>query len=212
MAMAAKNAEEFSREYFAKVKDSLDRIDKGKVKEIADALLEAHKNNAHIFMFGNGGSASLASHFAADLAKGTISGCEPSDKSVLRGKRRFKAVCLNDNIPAMTAWANDSGYESVFAEQLENLVGKGDLVIGVSGSGNSPNVLNAIKLANEKGAVTVGITGYEGGKLKSLAKICLVVPSNSMRIIEDIHLILEHMITAYIYEEFKTAFLPRGKS
>ncbi len=103
----------------------------------------------------------------------------------------------------MTAWANDSSYAEIFSEQLENFVNEGDVIIGLSGSGNSLNVLNAINLGYSKSAITIGLTGYKGGKIKELAKICLIVPSNSMRVIEDAHLILEHMITDYIYERLK---------
>ncbi len=199
----AKDVGKFSEEYMSKLKDTLDNLDKKKIEQIVDSLMDAYKKDKKVFMFGNGGSAAMASHFAVDLGKGTISGCEPWDKGILKGKKRFKVFCLNDNIPVMTAWANDSSYDNIFSEQLENLVERGDLVIGVSGSGNSPNVLNAIKLANEKGATTIGLAGYEGGKLKNLAKICLVVPVHSMRMVEDVHLMLEHLITEYIYQRLK---------
>ncbi|HIK00789.1 TPA: SIS domain-containing protein [archaeon] len=198
-----KDVEKFSEEYISKLKDTMDKLDKKKIEQIVDSLMDVYKKDKRVFMFGNGGSAAMASHFAVDLGKGTISGCEPWDKGIMHGKKRFKVFCLNDNIPIMTAWANDSSYDNIFTEQLENLVERGDLVVGVSGSGNSLNVLNAIKLANEKGATTVGLTGYEGGKLKGLAKICLVVPVHSMRMIEDVHLMLEHLITEYIYQKLK---------
>ena len=202
-SMDTKGLEKYAREYFAEEIKSVQGLDLKKVEQIVAAMIKAYSEDKQIFLFGNGGSASTASHFACDLGKGTISGCEPWDKGVLKGKKRFRVVCLSDNIPLMTAWANDTSYADIFSEQLEGLVNRGDVVIGISGSGNSPNVLNAIKLANSKGAATVGMTGYEGGKLKDLAKICLVVPSNSMRKIEDIHLMLQHMITAYLYEEIK---------
>jgi D-sedoheptulose 7-phosphate isomerase len=108
---------------------------------------------------------------------------------------RFRAVALTDNIPAMLAWANDSSYEDVFVEQLKNHVEAGDVVIGISGSGNSENVLKAIDYANGAGAVTIGLSGFDGGKLAKLAKVAYVVPSNCMQQVEDIHLVIEHLIS-----------------
>lgn len=151
-------------------------------------LAEANKNNKKVFICGNGGSAATASHFVCDLAKGTI----------VKGRKRFKVIGLTDNIPLMTAWSNDTSYANLFKEQLENLIEEGDVVIGISGSGNSENVLNALLLANERLAITIGLTGFEGGKLKGVAQECLVVPSNSMEQIEDIHLMLEHLICTYL--------------
>ena len=108
---------------------------------------------------------------------------------------RFKAVALTDNIPAMLAWANDASYDDIFVEQLRNHLEKGDMVIGISGSGNSPNVLKALHYANDQGAVTVGLTGFDGGKIAQLAKRVYVVPNHCMQQIEDVHLVIEHMIS-----------------
>ncbi len=201
--MDTRGLEKFAKDYFADEIKSVNNLDYKKIEQIVKEMIKAYNADKQIFLFGNGGSASTASHFACDLGKGTISGCEPWDKGVMRDKKRFRVVCLSDNIPLMTAWGNDTSYADIFVEQLDGLVNKGDVVIGISGSGNSPNVLNAIKLANSKGATTIGLAGYEGGKLKDAAKICLVVPSNSMRRIEDVHLALQHMITGYLYEEIK---------
>jgi D-sedoheptulose 7-phosphate isomerase len=128
---------------------------------------------------------------ACDLGKG----CN------VEGKKRFRAISLSDNIPLMTAWGNDTSYDNIFSEQLENLVQAGDLVIGISGSGNSPNVLNALKLARKKKAKTIGLTGFQGGKMKELCDICLVVPSDNMQRIEDAHLIIEHALSLYLKEK-----------
>jgi D-sedoheptulose 7-phosphate isomerase len=136
-------------------------------------------------LFGNGGSASLASHFACDLGKGT---------AYCNGGKRFRVLALTDNIPAMTAWANDSSYEDVFSEQLRNFVQPQDIAFAISGSGNSGNVLRALQVAREAAATTIGISGFQGGKMKSLCDICLVVPSDDMQVIEDLHLAMAHSI------------------
>jgi D-sedoheptulose 7-phosphate isomerase len=134
---------------------------------------------------GNGGSASTASHMASDLNKGANRTDAP----------RFSAIALTDNIPLMMAWANDSSYDDVFIEQLRNHLEKGDVVIGISGSGNSLNVLKAIGYANSSGATTIGLAGFDGGELAKMAKISYTVPSHCMQQVEDVHLILEHMLS-----------------
>ncbi len=186
---------EFVSDYISRIKRILDDMQKYDLSEkanaIVDVLLTARKENKTVFIMGNGGSASTASHFVGDLSKGTI----------VDGYPRFKAIALTDNIPNMLAWGNDSCYEDIFVEQLKNFLNPGDVVIGISGSGNSKNVLRAIEYANAHNAITVGFSGFEGGELKDLAQISLVVPSNYMQRIEDIHLLLEHMMTSLIREE-----------
>ena len=175
---------EFVEDYVSRIKRILDdMIDSDltvKVDQIAKVLLKARSDNKTVFIMGNGGSASTASHFVGDLSKGTI----------VEGFPRFRAIALTDNIPNMLAWGNDSSYDDIFIEQLKNLMNPGDVVIGISGSGNSGNVLKAIEYANNNGGVTIGWSGFAGGKLKDLAQISLVTPSNYMQRIEDIHLLL----------------------
>jgi len=154
------------------------------VEQMADVLLGAYDAGRTIYLFGNGGSAALASHFACDLGKGARNG----------SRKRFRVVALTDNVPLMTAWANDSSYEDIFAEQLTNLVRPGDVAFAISGSGNSPNVLRALTVAREAGAATVGLTGFQGGEMKRLCDVCMVVPSDNMQIIEDLHLSTSHAL------------------
>ena len=155
-----------------------------KLDQLSVLINKTRDEGRSIFTFGNGGSGSTALHFASDLMKTTI----------VQGRKRIRALCLNANIPLVTAWANDSAYENVFKEQLENLMGKGDFVIAFSGSGNSKNVLRAVDYANLNGAITVGVTGFDGGLLKGKAAIPIVVPSNDMMRIEDSHLLICHML------------------
>jgi D-sedoheptulose 7-phosphate isomerase len=155
------------------------------INQIADEMLKAYEAGRTVYLFGNGGSASLASHFACDLGKGT---------AYCNGGKRFRVLALTDNIPAMTAWANDSSYEDVFSEQLRNFVQPQDIAFAISGSGNSGNVLRALQVAREAAATTIGISGFQGGKMKSLCDICLVVPSDDMQVIEDLHLAMAHSI------------------
>jgi D-sedoheptulose 7-phosphate isomerase len=168
--------------YFDEVHRIMRNLPYETVEQAIEALLRTHEAGRAIYLFGNGGSASLASHFACDLGKGT------SDVAI----PRFRVISLTDNIPLMTAWANDLGYEHVFAEQLKNLVVPGDVAFAISGSGNSPNVLNALRVAKQRGALTVGLTGFQGGKMKSLCDICIIIPSDNMQIIEDLHLSIAH--------------------
>jgi len=154
------------------------------IEQIAETLLRAYESGRMVYLFGNGGSAALASHFACDLGKGTANG----------SGKRFRVMALTDNVPLMTAWSNDSNYEAVFAEQLRNFVQRHDVAFAISGSGNSPNVLRALKLARKAGAITVGLTGYQGGKMKELCDQCMIVPSDNMQIIEDLHLCVAHAL------------------
>jgi len=171
--------------YLSQVSATLANLPVDTIAQVADLIETARKDGKRIFTFGNGGSAATASHFASDLSKGAIS----------KGKPRIKAFALTDNVPLLSAWANDTAYENIFAEQLENFIEPGDIAIGISGSGNSPNVLNGVKIAKAKGATTIGFIGFDGGKLKDLVDIALVVPNHNMEQVEDVHLLLEHVIT-----------------
>lgn len=170
--------------YFSCLSRTIENLPFATINQIADTLLRAYDRGRMIYLFGNGGSAALASHFACDLGKGTANG---------NGKR-FRVLALTDNVPLMTAWSNDSNYEHIFAEQLSNFVQPDDVALAISGSGNSPNVLRALKLARQAGAITVGLTGYQGGRMKELCDQCMIVPSDNMQIIEDLHLCAAHAV------------------
>ena len=170
--------------YMSELADTLKRLPWDEIDRAIEALQHARIKDNQVFILGNGGSAATASHFGCDLSKGTIA----------PDAQRFRVIALTDSMPLFSAWANDFGYDSVFAEQLTNLVRKGDVVIGISGSGNSPNVLNAMRVAREACATTIGFSGFGGGQLNALVDIPVVVPSTEMGQIEDIHLILEHAI------------------
>jgi D-sedoheptulose 7-phosphate isomerase len=173
------------KNYLSQVTDTLNQLQVDKIAKVVEVLDKACVKGRRVFIFGNGGSAATASHFASDLAKGAI----------CKGKPRFKAFALTDNVPLLSAWANDTDYGNIFSEQLENFVEPGDIAIAISGSGNSLNVLNGAKTARAKGATTIGFIGFDGGKLKDLVDIALVVPNHNMEQVEDIHLLLEHVIT-----------------
>ncbi|GAB6039232.1 hypothetical protein JCM15519_37910 [Fundidesulfovibrio butyratiphilus] len=166
------------------------RLDNVRIARIADMLLAAYRDDKQVFIMGNGGSAATASHFCSDLAK-TVA---------VNGKRGFRAIPLTDNIPLMTAWGNDVGFEDIFSGQLRNLLNPGDVVIGISGGGQSPNVLKAMRLARERGARTVGFTGFTGGRLKDLVDECFIVPSGNYQFIEDVHMMLVHLLTSVVRE------------
>lgn len=165
----------------------------GEVARVVELFEEARQKKKWVFIFGNGGSAATAAHFASDLAKGAI--CD--------GKPRIKALALTDNIPLLSAWANDSAYENIFAEQIENFIEAGDITVAISASGNSQNVLNGIKTAKAKGANTIGFIGFDGGKLKDMVDIPIIVPSCNMEQVEDIHLFLGHVIITCLRREPK---------
>ena len=183
-----------SQTYFNEIKEILDKISLEDIERIVDIIHDAYKREKHIFIMGNGGSAATASHFACDLGKGTL---RPAGEQRIQ---RFKVTALTDNVALMTAWGNDLGYNSIFSEQLKNLVSKEDVVIGISASGNSPNILNAIKLAKKRKATTIGLVGFDGGELAKIADVSIVVRTNKYDISEDIHLMLSHIITRYFLE------------
>jgi len=170
--------------YFSEVTQVIGNMPFAAIDDIVAVLMQAYEADQRIYLFGNGGSAALASHFACDLGKGAANG----------SGKRFQALALTDNIPMMTAWANDANYEDIFAEQLVNFVRAGDIAFAISGSGRSPNVLKALRVAREAGALTVGLTGFRGGYMKDLCDVCLVVPSENMQIIEDLHLSVTHAV------------------
>ena len=184
-----------AREYLASVQEVLQRLDHAVIDRMAEAVWRGYEAGKTLFLFGNGGSAALASHFACDMAKGTVTG----------GERRLKAIALTDNVPLLTAWANDKGYEDIFSEQLDALAQKGDLAMAISGSGNSPNVVNGLGAARRLGLQTLALTGFAGGRAKPLADLCLVVPSDLMQHIEDAHLCASHAIFLAIRERMKQA-------
>ena len=179
-----------AKQYFEELQRVVIGISHDGLNQIADILVKANESGRMVYLFGNGGSASLASHLACDLGKGT---------AYCNGGKRFRVLALTDNLPTLTAWANDSSYEDVFSEQLRNFVQPHDVAFGISGSGNSKNVLNALQVAREAGATTVGISGFEGGTMKALCEICVVVPSDNMQIIEDVHLAMAHSIFRIVY-------------
>lgn len=168
--------------YFEREKKVLDAIDKAALSQVMNILEEARLDGRQIFIMGNGGSGATASHYCCDFNKGIS----------IHKDKRYRMICLNDNIPTMMAYANDVGYENVFVGPLENFFRPGDVVIGISGSGNSENVVRAIRWAKEHEGVTIALTGYDGGKLKQLADYGVHVPVEDMQITEDLHMTLDH--------------------
>lgn len=181
------------RQYLSGIHETLDRVPLGMVEEAIDVLLSAVYVGSTVFTLGNGGSAATASHFACDLAKGTI----------VPGGPRFRVIALTDNVPLIMAWSNDVSYESVFAEQLYNLMGRGDVVVAFSGSGNSPNVLRAVALARQQGGITIGFSGFDGGKLSHMVDVPVVVPCYCMEQVEDVHLILCHLMATVLRQRLR---------
>jgi phosphoheptose isomerase len=179
-----------SEEYFGIYEQVIANLPHYEIDRVISELMHAYEDGKNVLLFGNGGSASLASHFACDLGKGTV----VSEN----GQKRFRVLALTDNIPLMTAWANDTCYDQIFAEQLQNFLAAGDVAFAISGSGNSPNVLRALEVARSRGARTIGLTGFEGGKMKILCDVCVILPSNNMQVIEDFHLSMTHAIFSVI--------------
>lgn len=183
----------FINGYLLEVTRCLSSLDKAKIELVIDALVEAYKKDRKVFILGNGGSASTASHMACDLGKGTLQRVYDNEE------RRFRVISLTDNVALMTAFANDLSFDDIFVQQLRNLIETDDVVIALSGSGNSPNVVRAVEYAKSCGAKTIGILGFKtGGKLGKMVDYSIIADSNHYGPIEDIQLILNHMIAAWI--------------
>jgi D-sedoheptulose 7-phosphate isomerase len=178
------------RQFLDRVCTEIGKIDPAQVQKLADLIHERYVKNRFVFLIGNGGSGSNASHFCEDLGKGTLARKFFDDDA----KKRLKVLSLTDNTPYILAWGNDEGFDRVFVEQLKNLASPGDLLIAISGSGNSPNIIRAVEWANQHDLVTFGCTGFSGGKLKGLAHHGLHVPLDDMGIVESIHLTAFHWV------------------
>ncbi|HEA67283.1 MAG TPA: SIS domain-containing protein [Desulfobacterales bacterium] len=186
-----------AKQYLSELKEVLDDFNLEQFEKIVNLILNAYENEKQIFTMGNGGSASTASHFACDLNKGCCTNLE----------KKIKMICLNDNTPTLLAFANDVSYDVVFVEQLKNFFNPGDLVIGISGSGNSENVIKAIHHTKQNNGQTIGFSGFSGGKLAQMVDVPFVAKVDDIQKVEDIHMILVHMIMQAIY----SALQPRGQ-
>ena len=175
---------EYLSNYCTGLSQALNGVSPERFEEFVHLLENAYQEGRQVFLIGNGGSGSTASHFACDLNKGVSYGRQ----------KRFRAICLNDNLPTLMAYANDVSYEDVFVEQLKNFLRPNDVVVGISGSGNSPNVLKAIDYANSLGAHTVGLCGFNGGKLAGRVRTPILAPVHDMQKAEDAHVILLHVV------------------
>lgn len=182
--------EQFAKDYITKLHDLLPKLDTAKIAETIAAMRQVRDAGKTVYICGNGGSSSIAAQMVVDIVK-----C-----ASLRKPLRFKMICLSDSISTLTAYANDEGYDTVFVEPLKNFAEEGDLLIGISGSGNSPNVLNAIEYANEVGCTTVGLTTSEGGKLKDMVTIPLTVPHGHMGRLEDCFFVMTHILCYFFTE------------
>ncbi len=188
--MESINIKSIAKNYFADLKATLDKISLDDIQKIADSILDVYNNDNTVFILGNGGAASTASHMACDLGKGTL-------KNVYNPyEKRLRVISLTDNVATMTAFANDLSYDDMFTQQLHNLIKPKDILIGISGSGNTPNVIKALMYAKSQGATTIGFLGYTtGGKARSFVDLDITIKSNNYGIIEDLHLMLNHLLT-----------------
>lgn len=186
--MDSLNFESSIFEYINKLKKVLENLEISEISGVINALFDAYESEKMIYTFGNGGSAATASHFVCDFNKGTSAHL----------KKKFKFVCLCDNTPTVMAIANDCGYENIFSMQLEGRLSEGDVIIAISGSGNSKNVIKAVEYAKEKKCKIVSMTGYDGGRLLQLSDHYIHVNINNMQIVEDIHMVMCHLISSIL--------------
>lgn len=180
--------------YFNQVSETLTKINISELEAVVQSITDCYNRGGMIYIFGNGGSSATASHVAGDYLKGITFGME----------KRLRIICLSDNIPGLMAIANDISYDDIFVEQLKNFIKSGDLVIGISGSGNSENVLKALNLAKEKKVETIAFVGFSGGKAKVIADVCVHIPVNDMEMTEDLHLLCFHAIKQNLIQKINT--------
>ena len=190
---ARERRQAFVAEHLAEVRRSLDSLSVVEVGRFLDCLESAYRDDRQVFIAGNGGSAATASHMSCDLAKNLY----PSTPGT--AVRRFRVTSLTDNVPLITALANDCGYDAVFSEQLSNLVQPDDLLVVISASGNSPNIVRAIEVARDRGARTAALLGFDGGQARALVDVALVVQSDNYGRVEDLHMIINHLLVAWLH-------------
>lgn len=179
-----KNYEKEIKEYYRVLSETMNKLDYKEISEAMNALVECYENGGTVYVFGNGGSSATASHMVCDFNKGVS----------LKKSKKFNFICLSDNTPILTALANDLSYEDVFAYQIEKILNPNDLVLAISGSGNSKNIIKAIDVAKRQGVKIIGMTGYDGGKLYQMSDYHLHAPINDMMKAEDIHMSFDHMM------------------
>ncbi|MBN1116452.1 MAG: SIS domain-containing protein [Bacteroidales bacterium] len=196
------NIQDHFSDYFSRLKNTIDKVNIGQLEEAVEILLKVREEEKTTYIFGNGGSAANASHIAGDFLKGISYGLD----------KRFRVHCLNDNMAATTAITNDLTYSDVFVEQLMTFLKPGDVVIGISGSGNSDNVLKAVEWAGKNGAHTIGVIGYKGGKLINMVDTAIHIPVDDMEITEDLHIIVFHAIKQYILKKIKGDKIVMGEA
>ena len=186
----AQSGEDYAKRYVSYLSELLRNLDFKAIEKVIEVFQNARANGKTIFFVGNGGSAATCSHFAEDLALGTF----------IAGKKPFKAVSLTDNVAYITALGNDEGYENIFVGQMRNLFKEGDVLVGISASGNSANVIKAIEYANDNGGISIGFLGFDGGKMKKICHHCVHIKTMKGEYgpVEDIHLVLNHLITTYL--------------
>ena len=182
------NPSEITAEYIGELTATLQDLPVKVIVQIAALLAEARARGRTVLLFGNGGSSAIASHLAVDLNKTAIHPDHP----------RIRAIALTDNVPLMTAWANDTAYANIFVEQMRNFIQPGDVAVAISSSGRSPNIVEAVRYARAAGAITVGLAGFDGGELRDLVDVCLIVPNQHYGQIEDAHQAVAHMVTALL--------------
>jgi D-sedoheptulose 7-phosphate isomerase len=178
---------DFVSSYVDRLRGAIDLIPQDRVATMGEILYRAYRHNKQVFVVGNGGSAATASHMACDLGKNTIS----------PNRQRFRVLSLSDNVALMSALGNDLGYDHIFSEQLKNLIQPGDVLISITGSGNSPNILRAMAYARERAATNIALLGFDGGAALKLADEYVLVPVHDYGVVEDLHMVLNHILTEY---------------